>query len=89
MFLLAWLGQEFASPMLDLVYAFAESHSAFNIALVKSPVEMSHMKLLTLKQEVASVKSVPSITSPGGAITHLAKSAQGSLVAIMQALYYA
>ena len=75
--------------MLDLVYAFAESHSAFNIAFVKSPVEMSHMKLLTLKQQVASVKSVPSITSPGGAITHLAKSAQGSLVAIMQALYYA
>ena len=35
---LAWLGDEHAAPILSLMYAFAESHRAFNIAFVKSPV---------------------------------------------------
>ena len=39
---LAWLGDEYAAPILSLIYPFAESHKAFNIAFVKNPVEISH-----------------------------------------------
>ena len=86
---LAWLGDEYAAPILSLIYAFAESHRAFNIAFVKSPVEISHLKLLSLPHKATSVRSIPSVTSPGGAISHLTTKAHTSLTAILQAIYHA
>ena len=63
---LAWLGDEHAGPILSLIYAFAESHRSFNIAFVKSPVESSRLKLLSLPHKATSVRTIPSVTSPGG-----------------------
>ena len=45
---LAWLGDEYTSPILSLIYAFVELHRADNIVFVKIPVETTHLKLLTL-----------------------------------------
>ena len=83
------LGDEYASPILSLIYAFAESHRGFNIAFVKSPVETTHLKLLTLPHKTTSVCSIPNVTSPRGAISHLTTKAHASLTAILQAIYHA
>ena len=89
LFLFVWLGDEFAAPMLSLAYAFTQSHESFNIAFLKSPVETRKLQLLSLKQKAAAVRAIPGVTSPGGAVCHLAKLAHTSMVAVAQAVYHA
>ena len=64
---LARLGDKHTTPILPLIYAFVESLMSLNIAFVKSPVETSHLKLLSLPHKVTSVRTIPSIASPKGA----------------------
>ena len=89
LFLLAWIGDEFAAPMLALAYAFTQSHESFNIAFLKSPIDTKKLQLLSLKQKVAAVRAIPTVTSPGGAVCHLAKLAQAAMVSVAQAVYHA
>ena len=59
------------------------------MAFVKSLIEISHLKLLPLPHKATSVRSIPSVTSPGGAISHLKTKSHTSLTAILQAIYHA
>ena len=65
------------------------SHRAFNIAFVKIRIESTRLKLLMLPHKATSVRSIPSVTSPGGAISYLTTKAHTSLTTIMQAIYHA
>ena len=86
---LVLLGDVHAASIPSLIYAFAESHRSFNIASVKSPVETSQLKLLSLPHQATLVRTICSVTSPGEAVSYLTGEAHASLTAILQSGYYA
>ena len=52
------------------------------------PLKTSHLKLLSLPHKATSVRTIPSVTSPRGAVSYLTGSTHESLTAILQAVHY-
>lgn len=85
---LTFLGPLFAKPLVDFAYAFAQDYQSFGLAWINCPVKSEQMALAKTKKRTQEVLSNPSVTSPGGAIVHLAQKCEDVLMNTMYAFFH-
>ena len=86
---LAWLGDHFAAPVLDLAYAFAENYRSFTVAWLKCPFSTSRLDFVAVQTRAAALRTSASVNSPGDAIIALARQAIPVLENVTHAMFHA
>ena len=82
---LCWMGKHYAQPVLDFLFAFAETPKSFAAAWAMCPVSHS-MELDLLEARQKKLAGSHNVNAPGQAILHLATKASSSLCEVVESL---